>query len=162
MTAQPGNYRIGPALCGSLSLIHYNGFKAAASLNELRKRFEAEYTDYIKSGIHVMVSQNQSGELTVGDSHEYGLTHDPFDKQFINQLILNYLKKFARFKDETVIETWNGIYPKLTNGQPHLLIEPEQGVTVINGLGGAGMTLSFGLCEQVINKRHLLERTVIS
>ncbi len=162
MAAQPGNYRIGPALCGSLSLIHYNGFRAAASLNELRKRFEAEYTDYIKWGIHVMVSQNQSGELTVGDSHEYGLAPDPFDKQFINQLILDYLKKIARFKDETIIETWNGIYPKLTNGQPHLLLEPEQGVTVINGLGGAGMTLSFGLCEQVINKRHLLERTVIS
>jgi glycine/D-amino acid oxidase-like deaminating enzyme len=109
-----------------------------------------------------MVSQNQAGELTVGDSHEYGMTHDPFDRQFINQLILNYLKKFARFKDETVIETWNGIYSKLTNGKSHLLIEPEPGVTVINGLGGAGMTLSFGLCEQVINKRHSLERTVIS
>ena len=155
MAAQPGNYRIGPALCGSLSLIHYNGFKAAASLNELKKRIEVEYAEYIKWGIHVMVSQNQSGELTVGDSHEYGLTPDPFDKQFINQLILAYLKKFARFKDEAIIETWNGIYPKLTDGQSHLVVEPEQGVTVINGLGGAGMTFSFGLCEQLINKRQL-------
>ena len=115
MAAQPDNYRIGPALCGSLSLLHYAGFKAASSLNELKKRFEVEYPDYIKWGIHVMVSQNQAGELTIGDSHEYGLTHDPFDKQFINQLILDYLKKFARFKDENIIETWNGIYPKLTN-----------------------------------------------
>ena len=62
-------------------------------------------------------------------------------------------QKFAPFKNETIIETWNGIYPKLTNGQAHLLLEPEQGVTVINGLGGAGMTLSFGLCEQLIAKR---------
>ena len=162
MAAQPDSYRIGPALCGSLSLIHYNGFKAASSLNELKKRLEVEYPDYIKWGIHVMVSQNQAGELTVGDSHEYGLTHDPFDKQFINQLILDYLKKFARFRDESIIETWNGIYPKLTNGQTHLVIEPEQGVTVINGLGGAGMTLSFGLCEQLINKRQLSNPTVIS
>jgi glycine/D-amino acid oxidase-like deaminating enzyme len=99
-----------------------------------------------------MVSQNGVGELTVGDSHEYGLTHDPFDRQFINQLILAYLKKFAHFKDETIIETWNGTYPKLTNGQTELVLQPEQGVTVINGLGGAGMTLSFGLCEQLINK----------
>ena len=162
MAAQPDNYRIGPALCGSLSLIHYNGFKAASSLNELKKRFDVEYPDYIKWGIHVMVSQNQAGELTVGDSHEYGLTHDPFDKQFINQLILDYLKKFARFKDEKIIETWNGIYPKLTNGQTQLVTEPEQGVTVINGLGGAGMTLSFGLCEQLINKRQLFNQAVIS
>ena len=162
MVAQPDNYRIGPALCGSLSLIHYNGFKAASSLNELKKRFEVEYPDYIKWGIHVMVSQNQAGELTIGDSHEYGLTHDPFDKQFINQLILDYLKKFARFKDEKIIETWNGIYPKLTNGQTQLVTEPEQGVTVINGLGGAGMTLSFGLCEQLINKKQLINQAVIS
>ena len=162
MAAQPDNYRIGPALCGSLSLLHYAGFKAASSLNELKKRFEVEYPDYIKWGIHVMVSQNQAGELTIGDSHEYGLTHDPFDKQFINQLILDYLKKFARFKDENIIETWNGIYPKLTNGQPSLVIEPEQGVTVINGLGGAGMTLSFGLCEQIITKRQLINLTDIT
>ena len=74
-----GNYRIGPALCGSLSLIHYNGFKVANSLNELKKRFEIEYPDYIKWGIHVMVWQNKAGELTVGDSHEYGLSNDPFD-----------------------------------------------------------------------------------
>jgi FAD dependent oxidoreductase TIGR03364 len=152
MAAQPNNQRIGPALCGGLSLIHYNSFKKAPSLAALQKRYQEEYPDYLKWGIHVMVSQNERGELTVGDSHEYGLTHDPFDRQFINRLILDYLKKFARFKDETVTETWNGIYPKLTNGQTDLVLHPEQGVTIINGVGGAGMTLSFGLCEQLINK----------
>ena len=101
----------------------------------------------------MMVSQNQAGELTVGDSHEYGMTHDPFDKHFINQMILDYLKKFARFKDETIIETWNGIYPKLSTGETELIFLPEEGVTVINCLSGAGMTLSFGLCEEVISKK---------
>jgi len=93
-------------------------------------------------------------ELTVGDSHEYGLLHDPFDKQFINQMILGYLKKFARFKGETIIETWNGIYPKLTNGETELVLQPEEGVTIVNCLGGAGMTLSFGLCEQILSKKN--------
>ena len=154
MVAQSENWRIGPALCGGLSLAHYNSFKAASSLQELLKYFKEEYAEYLQWGIHVMVSQNQAGELTIGDSHEYALTHDPFDKQFINQLILDYLKKFARFKNETIIETWNGIYPKLTNGQADLILHPEEGVTIINGLGGAGMTLSFGFCEQLINKSH--------
>ncbi|MEI9912074.1 MAG: FAD-dependent oxidoreductase [Bacteroidota bacterium] len=161
LTAQSGNWRIGPALCGSLSLIHYTSFKAAPSLNLLKKRLEEEYPEYLQWGIHVMVSQNQLGELTVGDSHEYGLTHDPFDKSHINNLILDYLDNFARFKDNLITETWNGIYPKLTNGENHLLLEPESGVKIINGLGGAGMTLSFGLCEQVINAGKILSNTLI-
>ena len=152
MTFQPEGARIGPALCGGLSLVHYNSFHAASSLSELRKRYEAEYSDYLKWGIHVMVSQNQSGELTVGDSHEYGATHYPFDKQFINNLILDYLRQFALFKNTPITETWNGIYPKLTNGKTELVLNPEEGVTIINGLGGAGMTLAFGLCEQLLSQ----------
>lgn len=149
MAAQPGNWRIGPALCGALSLTHYKSFAVAPSLTALRARFEAEFPAYIKWGIHVMVAQNESGELTVGDSHEYGLTHEPFDRSFINKLILDYLYRFARLKDVSVIETWHGIYPKLTNGENHIVLKPGEGVTIINGLGGAGMTLSFGLCEEI-------------
>ena len=152
MAAQPEGWRIGPALCGGLSLIHYKGFAVAPSLIKLRKKFEEQYAEYLKWGIHVMVSQNEAGELTIGDSHEYGLTHDPFDKQFINQLVLDYLKKFAHFKNESIIETWNGIYPKLTNGETELILKPEESVTIINGIGGAGMTLAFGLCEQLMEK----------
>src|SRR4030095_3094244 len=102
MHAQPGNERIGPALCGPLSLMHYQSFKVASTLETLSLRYRHEYADYLKWGIHVMVAQNQAGELTVGDSHEYGLTPDPFDKQSINRLILDYLKKFAGFKDENI------------------------------------------------------------
>ncbi|QXV67527.1 TIGR03364 family FAD-dependent oxidoreductase [Mucilaginibacter achroorhodeus] len=153
MAAQPNNWRIGPSLCGSLSMVHYPGFQAAASLPALRARYEEHYAEYLKWGIHVMVSQNQYGELTVGDSHEYGLVHDPFDKEFINKMIVDYLKTFTNLKDTRVIQTWNGIYAKLTNGKTELILDVEPGVTIINGLGGNGMTLSFGLCEQVIAAR---------
>lgn len=154
LAAQPDGLRIGPSLCGSLSMIHYPGFGAAPSLPALKARYEEQYTEYLKWGIHVMVSQNHLGELTVGDSHEYGLVHDPFDKEFINRMILDYLATFTRFKNNQVVQTWNGIYPKLTNGQTELVLEPESGVTIINGFGGNGMTLSFGLCEQLIAARQ--------
>jgi glycine/D-amino acid oxidase-like deaminating enzyme len=150
LASQPNNWRIGTAICGGLSLIHYNSFKSAPSLELLKQRFQQEMSDYLDMGIHVMVSQNGKGELTIGDSHEYGLTPDPFDRQFINQMILDYLKKFASFKDWSVIESWNGVYPKLTNGEIDVILKPEQGVTVVNGLGGAGMTFSFGLMEEII------------
>jgi FAD dependent oxidoreductase TIGR03364 len=153
LVAQPDDWRIGPSLCGGLSMIHYPGFQSAKSLPALRKRYEAQYGEHLEWGVHVMVSQNGAGELTIGDSHEYGLVHDPFDKQFISNLITGYLHTFAKFKDWQLIQSWNGIYSKMTNGQTELVMDAADGVTVINGLGGNGMTLSFGLCEQLIDAR---------
>jgi FAD dependent oxidoreductase TIGR03364 len=132
--AQPGNWRIGPAICGGLSLIHYKSFAAAPSLNILKEKFENERSDYLNWGIHVMVSQNRIGELTIGDSHEYGQTFEPFDRAFINEMILTYLASFASFKTEKIIETWNGIYAKLRNTgtvvnhkRPHRVYKVVQG-----------------------------------
>ena len=150
LAAQPADWRIGPALCGGLSLIHYASFKAAPSLAALRQRYSEEMADYLQWGIHVMVAQNGKGELTVGDSHEYGLTHDPFDKELINRKIMDYLRTFACFKDWSVAQTWNGVYAKLTDGEADLFFSPEPYIYVINGVGGAGMTLSFGLAEELV------------
>jgi FAD dependent oxidoreductase TIGR03364 len=143
--------RIGPAICGGLSLIHYNSFKTASSLDILKKRYDNEMSDFLKWGIHVMVSQNQTGQLTVGDSHEYGMAPDPFDRKFINDLILKYLGEFTSLDKPELIETWNGVYAKLTNGNTDIFYSPEPEVFIINAIGGAGMTLSFGLTEELIN-----------
>ncbi len=152
MAAQPQDWRMGPSLCGGLSLAHYSSFKAAGVvLDELKQSFANQYREYNQWGIHVMVSQNSSGELIIGDSHEYGMTHDPFGRESINNLILNYLRKFARFANEEITHRWNGIYSKLTNGATEIVINPKPGITIVNGLGGAGMTLSFGLAHQIIN-----------
>lgn len=141
------NNRIGAALCGGLSLVHYSSFKQAPSWEKLKKRFEEEKPEYIQQGIHVMVSQNEPGELTIGDSHEYGFATDPFDRQEINQRILDYLWTFADLKNARFIESWNGVYAKMKNGAADLFFSPEPGVYMLNATGGAGMTLSFGLAE---------------
>ncbi len=151
MAAQDENTRIGPMLCAGLSLINYSSFSIAPTHAQLKARLHLDFPEYIKWGIHVMVSQNQNGELTVGDSHEYGLTPDPWDKALVNDLILKYLNKFAQFKNEKIIETWNGVYSKMKSGETELVIRPQDGVTIVNGLGGAGMTLSFGLAEEIVS-----------
>lgn len=147
---EEGSPRIGPAICGGLSLIHYASFKVAASLQVLKSRYEREMVDLLKWGIHVMISQNRSGQLTVGDSHEYGLSPDPFDKQHINDLIFQYLQEFTTLRNPKIIETWNGVYGKFTDGQAELFYSPEPDVFIVNGVGGTGMTLSFGFAEEKV------------
>jgi FAD dependent oxidoreductase TIGR03364 len=146
------NYNLGTSICGGLSLLHYKSFTASKALETLKAKLQNELPEHLKWGIHVMVSQNINGELTVGDSHEYGLDFDPFDKHFINQLILDYLKKMVHIDQWRLIESWNGIYPKMTNGKTDFHLEVENGVHIVNGIGGNGMTLSFGFAEEIINK----------
>jgi glycine/D-amino acid oxidase-like deaminating enzyme len=87
--------------------------------------------------------------LIIGDSHEYGWDVQPFDREEINKEILAYLNTFAQFPDPVIAETWHGIYPKVA-GKPDLVLEMEPNVWVVNGLSGAGMTLSFGLAAELI------------
>ena len=144
-------YRIGASICGGLSLLHYKSFTASSSLTKLRMKIEEEIPEYLKYGIHVMVSQNNEGELTVGDSHEYALDFDPFDKIEINNMILDYLKKLIHIDQWEMIQSWNGVYPIMTNGASDLFLNPEPGVYILNGIGGHGMTMSFGFAEEMIN-----------
>lgn len=148
---QPGNWQLGPALCAGLTLLHYAAFNTCSSLGALRERVRSQMPQYLQWGVHVLVSQNGGGELTIGDSHEYGPDFAPFDKEFINDLILQYLHTFLQAPSFAIQERWHGIYPKLTNGETNLVLQPEKDVMIINGLGGAGMTLSFGLAEEIVN-----------
>jgi FAD dependent oxidoreductase TIGR03364 len=152
LVQQPQDWRIGPPLCAGLSFIHYKGFEVAASLSKLKEVYQEQYPELMDWGIHVMVCQNGIGELTIGDSHEYGLNMSPFDQAQVNELILDFLKKFAQFKDWRIGSAWHGIYPKMTNGAIELVKEIDEKVTIVNGVGGAGMTLSFGLGEEVVEK----------
>lgn len=151
---QPGGWQLGPALCAGLTLRHYASFRHCTSLAALDKRVTTESPEIDKWGIHVLLSQTGQGELTIGDSHEYGLTPDPFDKDEIDQIILKYLHTFAQFPETHIAERWHGIYPKLP-GQTEFIAQPEKGVTIVNGLSGAGMTLSFGLAAEVLQANNV-------
>jgi FAD dependent oxidoreductase TIGR03364 len=152
---QPGGWQLGPTLCGGLTLRHYAAFRHCPSLASLHDRVTREWPWVDQWGIHVMVTQNGSGELVIGDSHEYGLCPSPFDRDEIDRLILEYLVTFAQAPDLRIAQRWHGVYPKPTNGATELVLHPEPGVTIINGLGGAGMTLSFGLTEEVIDGTYV-------
>ena len=74
---------------------------------------------------------------------------DPVVASAIDDLIIDYLRTFIRLPDLAVAERWHGIYAKRTDGGDDFIAEPAPGVTIVNGVGGAGMTTSFGLAEEV-------------
>jgi FAD dependent oxidoreductase TIGR03364 len=143
--AQPSGWRLGPILCGGLTLLHYDAFRQCASLPALQARYEHELPDELREHIHVLVAQTPAGELTIGDSHEYGSVVDPFDRETTNRLILAYLQRFARVPTLEIAQRWHGVYPKIP-GRQHWRLSPDDGV-LIASVFGLGMTLSFGLAR---------------
>jgi len=144
---QPGGWQLGPSLAAGLTLRFYLAFQICAALPALKRRIAEETPAYDRWGIHALVSQTADGALTLGDSHEYGLHVDAFNKQEIDDLILDYTRGFLRAPDLTVAERWYGVYAKHPE-KPLVVMSPQNGVRIVASPGGSGMTLSFGVAEQ--------------
>ncbi len=143
-------YRIGAHLCAGLTLGHYGNFRVCESLAPLMERFAQELPEHVRWGVHLLVSQHENGDLTIGDSHEYGLSPDPFLRESIDRLILGYLDTFLDVSEFEIIERWHGVYAKHPS-KSYIIEDLLPGVTAMTGVGGAGMTLSFGLAEKVVS-----------
>jgi FAD dependent oxidoreductase TIGR03364 len=147
---QPDGWQLGPSLAAGLTLRFYPAFEICKSLAALKSRIAEEMTPYDRFGIHGLVSQTAKGELTLGDSHEYGRAVDIFDKSEIDTLMLDYLKTFLRVPTLEVAEHWHGVYAKHPE-QPFVSWAPAPNVRIVTAPGGSGMTLSFGLAEQTMD-----------
>ena len=144
--SQPNGWSMGPHLAGGLTIRHYKNFQSCKSQSKVKERFAQNSPDFDKFGIHVMASQNQSGDIITGDSHDYDQPSDPFANEEIDNLIIQEIEKMIKLPSRKIKHRWLGLYAK-----HHDLIQfinnPESGVTIVNSTSGLGMTLSFGLAE---------------
>jgi D-hydroxyproline dehydrogenase subunit beta len=144
---QPGGWRLGPHVAGGLTLAHYAGFEICPSLPALKLRLAESLPHHHAAGVHVMASQNEAGEVILGDSHDYHTPLDPFDTEAIDDLILDYARQMLRLPDWSIAARWHGVYAKSPDAV-HFTGEPQPGCFVMGSPGGAGMTLAFGLAER--------------
>ncbi|HVN55876.1 MAG TPA: hypothetical protein VMT46_16200 [Anaerolineaceae bacterium] len=98
----------------------------------------------------MLLAQNGLGEFITGDTHQYGMTFDPFDSERASELVLAYLDSFARLPERRIVERWHGVYPGL-DGQSEIVATPEAGATLVQVTNGLGMTMSFGLAEEILD-----------
>jgi FAD dependent oxidoreductase TIGR03364 len=152
MRSKPLASRIGPLLAAGLTLRRSRAFAGCPSLPDLEARLAREHPDHVRDGIHVLVSQHADGALTIGDSHAYDAAIAPFDSSAIDARILRYLRSFFRMRGVSIESRWHGIYVQHPQ-DAWCVLDPAPDVTVVTGLGGAGMTLSFGVAEQVCRER---------
>src|SRR5262245_33429026 len=151
---QSGVWRMGPALAAGLTLRFYPSFGVCRTLPALKERIIQETPEYERWGIHGLVSQTASGELTLGDSHEYGLRIDVFNREEIDDLILRYISGFLNAPTMRIAQRWHGVYAKHPE-KSYLSLIPSPGVRIVTSPGGAGMTLSFGVAEQTVAEMNL-------
>lgn len=151
---QPEGWQLGPALAAGLSLRFYSTFGVCTTLPSLRNRIQQETPEYDRWGIHGLVSQTAQGELTLGDSHEYGACVNVFNREEVDELILGYIHGFLNAPVTKIAQRWHGVYAKHPE-KPYLAITPAPGVRIVTSPGGSGMTLSFGIAEETFGSRDL-------
>lgn len=144
------SWRAGAHIAGGLTLRHYPAFEGCPSLQLVKDRYARQAPFFDEHGIHVMSAQRGDGTLVVGDSHAYGQHVLPFDRADVEAAILEYLGGMLDIGGTAVVDRWHGVYAKRMDGQSLVRCEPVPGVTVVNCVGGAGMTLGPAIAEETV------------
>src|SRR5579862_3760861 len=152
---QRDGWELGPALAAALTLRFYPAFEiCTATLPKYKERVAREMADYDRFAIHTLVAQTADGALTLGDSHEYGLAVDVFNKTEIDELVLRNVREFLVAPDLSIAQRWYGVYARHPD-KSWVAIDAAPGVRIVTAAGGSGMTLSFGLAEQMIREMDI-------
>ena len=143
-----------PNILTGLSIRRYESFKECPSY-EMVKRNETKDSFQQKYGIHILLKQLLDGGIVIGDSHEYYSTKEdiPFQiNEEINAFMLAEAKKILDLDSWKIKKTWLAHYSQMNNGEFVFNHSVTDKIHICTGIGGKGMTASFGYAEINLDK----------
>ncbi|MDQ2588395.1 FAD-dependent oxidoreductase [Saccharothrix yanglingensis] len=96
-----------------------------------------------------MPTQGPDGNLVVGDTHHYAVTHDPFPDQDTDHLVLREATRLLGVPDLTVRRRWTGVYASTPD--EFLVATAHPTTRVVSVTSGIGMTTAFGPAPTVLD-----------
>ncbi|WP_217617237.1 TIGR03364 family FAD-dependent oxidoreductase, partial [Cellulomonas sp. GbtcB1] len=143
----PGD--VEPAVLTGPSLLRSAGFGVSPALADVRARLTAESPALLDADVNLMLTQRPGGSLTLGDTHAYGTTHDPFGDEGLDELLLDQAARLFAGTRPRVRARWRGVYASAP--EPFLVAEPLPRVHVVSVTSGIGMTTALGLAPAVLD-----------
>ncbi|HEY3737749.1 MAG TPA: TIGR03364 family FAD-dependent oxidoreductase, partial [Jatrophihabitans sp.] len=145
----PAGRTIDPAVLTGFSLLRYDGFGVSPALASVRERLTLTQGGSIEAGLNLMYTQRPDGELTVGDTHDYGADAVPFHDEERDELVLRQMSALLGVSSLRVRERWQGVYASAP--EPFLIAEPSPETRIVSVTTGIGMTTGLGLAAEVLD-----------
>ncbi|GGM90316.1 FAD-dependent oxidoreductase [Lentzea pudingi] len=147
--ATPGGHVIAPAVLSGTSMLRYPGLSGTAAAVDVRARIARDQPELLDAVVNLMLTQRPDGNLVVGDTHHYAVTHDPFLDEDIDELVLREAARLLGVPALTVRRRWTGVYASAPD--EFLIAAPHPTTRVVSVTSGIGMTTAFGLAPTVLD-----------
>ncbi len=147
MQTEPLDEPLTTAIADGDSFRYYPGFAGTALKALQHKESQAAVAE--EHRMQLLCVQRLHGGLTIGDTHEY---EEPFDFDVTEApyaYLVGVVEEFLGRSLPPVRQRWAGVYSQCVD--PDQLVcrtSPDDGVWVITGPGGRGMTLGPAIAEQ--------------
>ena len=147
MQTEPLGERLTTAIADGDSFRYYPGY-AGSALHDLQRN-ESQVAVAREHRMQLLCVQRLHGGLTIGDTHEY---EEPFVFDVSEgpyAYLVDLVEQFLGRALPPIRQQWAGVYSQCVD--PHQLVcrtSLDDGVWVITGPGGRGMTLGPAIAEQ--------------
>jgi glycine/D-amino acid oxidase-like deaminating enzyme len=143
MQTAPAAEHLTTALADGDSLRYYPAFDLPG-----RTGLPAPAATTSEWGMQLLLVQRAAGGLTIGDTHTYD---EPFDfavEEHLYQDLAARAEAVLGWPLPPVVRRWAGVYTGVTDDRIYYRTTVDDGIVVVTGPAGRGMTLSPAIAEE--------------